>query len=66
MTRHIKPNEWQKRYGDARRAADRALIEEAERQIALEDDIREAVIREFADRSALTTSSRPVDLSSRI
>jgi hypothetical protein len=49
MTRHSKPNEWQKRYGAARLANDRALIEEVEQQIALEDDIRDAVAREFSD-----------------
>lgn len=59
MTRHTNPNTWQKRCGAARRAADRALLEEVERQIALEDDIREAVIRQFAGRATITTSSRP-------
>jgi hypothetical protein len=63
MTRHIKPNEWKKRYGAARRAIDRALLEKIERQIdsqfSIEDGIHEAIAREFADRSALTTSSRP-------
>ena len=30
-------NDWQKRFGAARRAADRALLEGLERQIALEE-----------------------------
>jgi hypothetical protein len=58
MTRHTNPNEWQKRCGAARRAADRALLEEVERQIALEDDIREAVIREFPGRAALASTNQ--------
>jgi hypothetical protein len=40
-------NTWEQRYGAARRAIDRALLEEAERQLSIEDDIREAVAREF-------------------
>jgi hypothetical protein len=65
VTRHSTPKEWQKRYGAARRAIDRALLEEAERRIAslpsIEDDIREAVVREFAYRAEhLTTSSMNV------
>jgi hypothetical protein len=44
-------NTWEQRYGAARRAIDRALLEEAERQLdrpySIEDDIREAVGREF-------------------
>jgi hypothetical protein len=45
------PNPWERSYGAARRAIDRALLEEAERQLdrpySIEDDIREAVAREF-------------------
>lgn len=45
------PNTWEQRYGAARRAIDRALLEEAERQLdrpySIEDDIRETVAREF-------------------
>jgi hypothetical protein len=56
VTRHSTPKEWQKRYGAARRAIDRALLEEAERRIAslssIEDDIREAISREFSGRYA--------------
>jgi hypothetical protein len=44
-------NTWEQRYGAARRAIDRALLEEAERQLdrpcSIEDDIRETVAREF-------------------
>jgi hypothetical protein len=63
MTRHSNPNTWQKRYGAARRAIDRALLEEAERiasQFSIEDDIREAVIREFAGRAALASTNQHI------
>jgi hypothetical protein len=44
-------NTWEQHYGAARRAIDRALLEEAERQLdrpySIEDDIRETVAREF-------------------
>jgi hypothetical protein len=46
-----KKGSWEQRYGAARRAIDRALLEEAERKIAsqfsIEDAIRETIAREF-------------------
>jgi hypothetical protein len=46
-----KKGPWEQRYGAARRTIDRALLEEAERQIAsqfsIEDAIRETIAREF-------------------
>jgi hypothetical protein len=42
---------WEAQHGAARRAIDRALLEEAERQISsqpsIEDEIRETIAREF-------------------
>ena len=41
-------NDWERRFGRRRRALDRALLEELERQIALEDEAREAAERREA------------------
>ena len=43
-------NEWERRFGRRRRAIDRGLLEELERQIALEELEREA--REARERLA--------------
>lgn len=51
-------NDWERRFGRARRAIDRRLLEELERQIALEElerearEVREALARVFG---------RPID-----
>ena len=51
-------NDWERRFGRRRRAIDRALLEELERQIALEEETREAVER----REALArVFGRPVE-----
>ena len=51
-------NEWERRFGRRRRAIDRALLEALERQIALEEETREAVER----REALArVFGRPVE-----
>jgi hypothetical protein len=60
MSKALKRNSntWEQRYGAARRAIDRALLEEAERQLdrpySIEDDIREAVAREFGANGVLS------------
>lgn len=69
MTRHTKPNEWEKRFGAIRRAKDRALLEEVERQIAIEEAAERAFNPIFgeptreppnlADDSELSHSGRP-------
>ena len=51
-------NDWERRFGRRRRAIDRALLEELERQIALEEEAREAAER----REALArVFGRPVE-----
>ena len=51
-------NDWERRFGRRRRAIDRALLEELERQIALEElerearERREALARVFGRPSA--------------
>ena len=51
-------NDWERRFGRRRRAIDRALLEALERQIALEEETREAVER----REALArVFGRPVE-----
>jgi hypothetical protein len=51
-------NEWERRFGRRRRSIDRALLEELERQIALEEREREA--REQRDAIA-RAFGRPSD-----
>lgn len=46
----MRRNDWQKRFGARRRAIDRALLEELERRIALEEREREG--REARERLA--------------
>ena len=51
-------NDWERRFGRRRRAIDRALLEELERQIAAEEEARDAVER----REALArVFGRPVE-----
>ena len=37
MNARRKPNEWEKRFGASRRAKDKAHLEEAERQITIDE-----------------------------
>jgi hypothetical protein len=39
MSRNSKPGFWEKRYGAARRAKDKAILEEAERQISIDEAV---------------------------
>jgi hypothetical protein len=48
-------NDWERRFGRRRRAIDRALLEELERQIALEEAIAELGAR---DREELERRAR--------
>lgn len=59
MTRHTKPNEWEKRFGAIRRAKDRALLEEVERRIAIEEAVTVAFDTLAADIASIDKSGRP-------
>lgn len=42
----MRRNDWQRRYGAKRRAIDRALLEEVERQIGLEEAVAGLMARD--------------------